>query len=237
MIGWRARIGVIYPADGVLDDEFRRCVPEGVTVHVTRSLLPDMDPPERNIRMAESRDLEEAAKLFTVIKPSCIAYACTAASFIRGVGYDTEIIRRIEDVSGTRATTTSTAVVEALKELEIGKLAVVAPYVDEVCLRLKHFLQDSGFEVVSLETLGLAKDIFKASPGEVYQLVKAADRSDADALFISCTNLRALEIIDALEQDIGKPIVNANQATMWHALRLSKIHGQLNGLGCLYRSF
>ena len=76
--------------------------------------------------MAESTDVEDAARSFSLIEAGCVAYACTAASFTCGVGYDSEIIKRIEAVSGSPATTTSTAVVAALQKLGVRKLAVAA---------------------------------------------------------------------------------------------------------------
>ena len=186
--------------------------------------------------MAEGMDIDEAARTFSLIGIGSVAYACTAASFIRGVGYDTEIIKRIEEASGDPATTTTTAAVAALRELGVRRLAVAAPYEDEVCERLQRFFEDSGFEVVSLMNLGLSGVDIGAVPSEqVYALGKKAATPEAEGLFISCTGFRTIEILDPLEQYIGKPVVSANQATMWHALRIAGIHAQLDGLGSLYR--
>jgi maleate isomerase len=241
MIGWRGKIGVIYPSDGILDGEFWRCVPPGVSVHVTRSLTSlfmasDLSPAQRLEAMVESRDIDDAARTFSLIGAGCVAYACTSASFIRGAGYDGEIIRRIEAASGSPATTTTTALVAALRELGVRRLAVAAPYKDEVCARLRTFFDDSGFDVVSLKNLNLFGMALGAVPSEqVYALGRQADTPEADGLLIACTAFRAVEILDALEQDLGKPVVSANQATMWHALRLARIDARLDGLGRLFR--
>ena len=108
MVRSGGRIGVIYPSDGVLDHEFWRCVPDDVSVHVTRSLSsanldPSLSPAQKHVVMAESTDVEDAARSFSLIEAGCVAYACTAASFTCGVGYDSEIIKRIEAVSGSPA--------------------------------------------------------------------------------------------------------------------------------------
>ena len=241
MTGCPGRIGVIYPSDGILDGEFWRCVPRGVSVHVTRSLSsaslsPDLSYAQRHVIMAESTDIEDAARTFALIEADCVAYACTGASFARGVGYDTAIVRRIEAASGSRATTTTTAAVAALGELGVRKLAVAAPYEDEVCARLRKFLQDSGFEVINLENLGLrGMDIGAVPSQQVYALGKRATIPEADGLFISCTALPTVDILDSLEQHLGKPVVSANQATIWHALRIAGIDARLEGLGRLYR--
>ena len=236
------RIGVIYPSDGVLDFEFWRCVPPGVSVHVTRSLSPQitdgtLTESQRHTQMAESEDLDEAAATFALIGANSVAYACTAASFTRGVGYDTEIIRRIEVSSGAPATTTSTAAVAALQELGVTRVAVAAPYEDAVCEQLRRFMSDSGLDVVSLKNLGLhGMDTGGVPDDRVYALGLEAMSQEADGLFISCTGLRTIGFLDALEEELGKPVVSANQATMWHALRIGGIDANLEGLGRLYRT-
>ena len=236
------RIGVIYPSDGVLDHEFWRCVPPGVSVHVTRVLSsaamdPSLKESARHTMMAESTDLDDAARTFSLIGASAVAYACTAASFTRGVGHDRDIIDRIGSGSGNPATTTSTAAVAALQALGVRKLAVAAPYEDEVCERLRRFMSDSGFDIVSLKNLGLSgMDIGKVSDDGVHALGVEAMSDDADGLFISCTGLRTIEVVEALENDLGRPVVSANQATMWHALRIGGIDAKLDGLGQLYRT-
>ena len=114
---------------------------------------------------------------------------------------------------------------------------MAAPYLDEVCARLRRFLEESGFTVTSLENLNLhGLAIPGVSDAEVWQLGKRADRPEADAVFLSCTNLRTLDVLDALERDLGKPVVSSNLATMWHALRLAGLRPRLDGLGSLYRS-
>ena len=239
MTGPGGGIGVIYPPDGVLDGEFWRCVPPGVSVHVTRThdrLDFSSGLVQLHLNMVESTAIDDAARTFSLIEPGCVTYACTAASFSRGVGYDTEIIKRIEAASGSRASTSSTAVVAALRELGVRRLAVAAPYPDEVCDRLRTFLEDSGFEIVKLTNLGLAGMEIGAVPIEqVHELGVQADTPDAEGLFISCTSLRTVDILDALEKQLGKPVVSSNQATMWHALRIAGIEAKVEGVGRLLR--
>ncbi len=238
MIGWRARIGIIYPEDGLLDADFYRCAPEGVSVHVTRSfhqMTSDQLDLGMAAAMASSEDLESSAKTFMQIEADCIAYACTAASFSRGIGYDQELIGRLEEVSRTKATATATASVQALKALGAKRISVVAPYGKEVSEQLRKFLEETGFDVLSLEYLGCADlDIPKIDPGRIYRLAKSATRDHTDAIFISCTNFRAFEVVVPLENDIKKPVVTANQATMWHALTLAGVNQTQSHLGRLF---
>ena len=235
MIGWRARIGIIQPGDAMLDHEFFECVPPNVSVHLTRTEYPvELTPPERVLALATSPHIEAAAKTFKVIKPTVVAYACTAASFFRGIGGDADISARISGVLGVPATTTSTGVVAGLTALGVRRVAVLAPYVEAVANKLMEFLSASGFTVVHRKAVGLQLGYPDVPPWEVYRLAREAFVPSAEALFISCTNFRSLEVIAALEGDTGRPALSANQCTMWHALRLAGIREPLPGLGRLF---
>lgn len=235
-MSWRGRLGIIYPADGALDDEYWRLLPPGMTVHFTRIAVSGEEVKAKIYEeQARSSDIEQAAGDLTIIRPSAIAYACTTGSFIRGVGGDLDIIDRIEAATDVPGTTTSTAAVRALRALDVSKLAVVTPYAGVVNERLHSFLADSGFDVVSFQSLELTREIFLQPAGAAYWLARETDVPEAEAIFIACTNFRTLEVLDALEQDLGKPVVSANQATVWDMLRLAGISPNLEGRGTLYR--
>ncbi|MFW6115975.1 MAG: aspartate/glutamate racemase family protein [Chloroflexota bacterium] len=231
---WRARLGIVYPADGALDDEYWKLVPDGVTVHITRFEATDEQTVEVFEEQANSPDIETAASHLAVIGLDAVAYACTSGSFIYGAGKDADIIRRMEEASGVPCTTTSTALVKAARTLEVRRLAVAAPYPDDVTERLRVFLEGNGFDVVSLKGLGLTHGIYAQPAGAAYRLAKETDVPEAEAVLISCTNFRTVEILDALERDLRKPVVSANQATMWEMLRLAGINPRLEGKGALY---
>lgn len=129
MRGWRARIGVIYPADGLIDEEYWRLAPNGVSILITRIGVPD-EPVSVAMatKVGETDEIEQAAKCLKIVRPNVIVYACTSGSFVKGTGWDLEIADRIEKASGVKATTTSTAIVEAMRTLKIRKVAVAAPY-------------------------------------------------------------------------------------------------------------
>ncbi|HNS50903.1 MAG TPA: aspartate/glutamate racemase family protein [Anaerolineae bacterium] len=234
-MSWRARLGIIYPADGAIDDEFWGFVPKGVTVHITRFWAPDDQRVEVFEAQADSLDIDHAAGYLMAIPLDAIAYACTSGSFIRGLGGDLEIIERMEKASGVPCTTTSTALVRAAQALQVKRLAVAAPYPAPVTERLSTFLEQNGFEVTSIKLLGLAEGIYLQPVGEAYRLAKEANTPDAEAVIISCTNFRTLELLDAMEQDLGKPVIGAVQATVWDSLRLAGVHPRCEGLGALFR--
>ena len=234
----KAVLGVVYPYDADIDDELRQFLPEGVELRSAHTPAPTEDVTvELLTRMAGNSDIEEAAMELVPFGPDCIAYACTSGSFVRGVGYDEEISRRIKSKTGVAATTTSTGMVNALRALGIKRVAVGAPYLDEVNETLRRFLEDSGFAVAKLYGLDIARgsEIGKLSHEEISRLIRKACTKDADSIFISCTSLRTAAIIDDLERELGKPVVTANQATIWDSLRIMGIKDLPAGLGQLYR--
>jgi len=232
-----AKIGLLYLSDGDLDAEFWQLVPSDVTVHITRTWLPEgpLDA-DAHLALAESQDIEESARRLAVIHPDVIVYADTSITFFRGPGYDQEISQRIQRSTGIPATTTSTAVVRALETLDARRVTVLAPYLDEVSERLRLFLEGNGLEVVGFRSLnlGLGSDIGALASSQVFELAKEADVPRSQGLFISCTALSTVDIIDPLESALGKPVVTSNQATMWRALRMAGIEDHLQGLGTLY---
>lgn len=236
-MSWRAKLGVIYPADGALDHEYWQLVPNGVSVHFTRISVPQEEQTLAVLEaQTETEDIDKAAADLNVIGLDAIAYACTSGSFVHGIGSDMKIIERMENTGGVPSTTTTTAAVRALKALDSKKLSVVTPYPDEINQRLTSFLEASGFEVLKIRGLGLYREIFNQPAGAAYQLAREADDSAADAIFISCTNFRSVEVLQVLEQDLGKPVLSANQVTVWDLLRLAGVHPDNEKYGKLFQS-
>ena len=235
-MSWRAKLGIIYPADGALDHEYWELVPSGVSVHITRISVPQEEQTLEVLEaQTQSEDIDKAATDLNVIHLDAIAYACTSGSFVHGVGSDLEIIHRMETASGVPCTTTTTAAVRALGALGSKSVSVVTPYPDEINARLRIFLESSGFKVVALKGLGLYTEIFNQPASAAYRLARAADSPAADAILISCTNFRSIEVLQELEQDLGKPVLSANQVTVWDLLRLTGVNPDNEKYGKLYQ--
>lgn len=238
-----ARIGIVYPDDPWVDqdlqellDELRRFLPRGVEIVSAHQYVPPgVVGVEEVIAIAGSPDIEIAAQRLMRFQPVCFAYLCTAASFIHGAGHDTEIGDRIREATGVRAVTTSSAVLKALKTLDVKSVATATPYIDALDQKLTAFLEGNGFSVVSQNPLGLTHDQGLHPIETVRQAVLDTDQPDADGIFVSCTGLKTSAIIDDLERMLGKPVVTANQATMWNALQLAGLEPRLPGLGQLFR--
>ncbi len=233
MYGWRGRVGLIVPSSNTtMEEEFRGWIPYGVSLHTARISLKKVNLEELRAMKGE---VERAASLLADAKVDVIVYGCTTGSLVGGKGYDEEIKDSIEKVTGIRAVVTATAVLEALRELKAKKISVITPYIDEVNKKEKEFLEVNGFEVIDIKGLQIEDnvEIGKLQPESVYRLAKSVNLDSADALFISCTNLRTFEVIDYLEVDLGIPVISSNSATLWSTLRALGIHESIIGLGTL----
>jgi len=170
---------------------------------------------------AMNRDIETCARYLASAEVDVICYACTSGSFMGGAGADRGVVERISAASaGTTAIPASTAVVDALSHLGVYRVSVVTPYLDEVNDDLANFLSGAGFVVQSIvgRRHRLNRDIAAETPDRILQFARASAAPGAEALFLSCTNWRALEIVDELESLLGIPIVTSNQALIWKAL-------------------
>ena len=243
MYGWRGRIGLLVPSTNyTVEMEFHRAIPEGVSVHTARCELRDTASTDAD-RVAAiiemSKGVSLAARSVAGVRPKVIAWACTAGSFMKGIGHDLELIEQIERETGITALTTSTAVVDALKALNLRKIAVATPYIERISQEEKAFLEKSipGLEVTEIRGLGIMTGFEKGTlePNSAYRAAKEMDSPGAEGLFISCTAWRTFEIIEQLENDLGKPIITSNQATLWASLKTLGIRG-MDRYGSLLRS-
>ena len=232
--GWRARIGLIMPSSGTNPEhEFHQYAPEGVTVVTQRVLFERVDP----VGLQEMGDrVYEAAEMLARAHPDIIIFGCTSGSLIKGIGYDQEIIERIQTRTGIKALTTSSAVILALKALNAHKLVVTTPYIDAVNEIEQKFLEDNGFEGLNIKGLqNLDPDLMPLEPlHRLYHLTKEALVPEADTIFISCTGLGIAHGINMMEKDFRRPLVTSNQASIWGALRSLNIQDDV-GLGELFK--
>jgi len=214
-----------------MEPDFNRMAPKGVTVHSARMLLDDVTP-ESLERMAG--EAEQAARLLSTADVDLLVYGCTSGSLIRGVEWETSLVHRIEAASDTPAVTTAGTVVEALRALGARKIRVFTPYTDPVNRLEKTFLEAHGFQVASIRGMGLVDNlkIGRVIPAEIERLVEPGP--GADCIFISCTNLPAVPLIQALEERHRTPVVTSNQASMWAALKRLGKPG-VEGYGALLR--
>jgi len=216
-------IGVVAPFDFALDRELWDCVPPHVTLYLTRT--PAVAMPVDVTFAEEVGDPDVVARAvadLAACEPAVTVYACTSGSFVGGVAGEAALRTAMEAAAGRPALTTSGALVEALRACNARRVAVATPYTAALSDRLVTFLAEAGFTPAGVADLGLTGAIPAVSTATVTDLVLAASGFDADAIFVSCTNLRTLHVLPDLEQRVGRPVISANQVTMWSALRLAR---------------
>lgn len=213
-------VGVIAPFDLAMDRELWRWTPDNVTLYVTRTpFVPVPMNVEMAAMIADESAIHSATRDLLSPEPEVVAYACTSGSFIHGVTGERGLLRVMRDAGAPEAVTSSGGLVQALEVLDVSRIAVATPYVESVTERLHGFLDENGIKVVTSVGLGLLGQIWKVNYQQVVDIVRSADRPEAEAMLISCTNLPTYEIIGPLERELGKPVITANQVTIWAALR------------------
>lgn len=229
--GWRAKIGLVCPNTG-LTYEYHKYAPEGVAYAIASILFEKVTP---DGLAALGDRVVEGARMVAGAEPDLIVFPCTTGSLIKGIGYDLELIDRIEQATGIKAMTTTTAVISALNAVEAKRIVVATPYPSDVNEIEKIFLEDSGFEVLQIEGLGYnnPRSMGKVTIDQMYHMAKKIDCKEADCIFISCTGIGIIGGIPMMEQDFRKPIITSNQATIWKLLQTLSIQDDL-GLGQLF---
>jgi len=231
--GWRLRIGLIVPSSNTtMEPEFYEMAPEGVSMHTARMRL-------REVRAEALREMGEdaagAAELLSAAGVDLLVYGCTTGSLIGGVEWEKRLMDRVQKSGGAPSFSTASAVIEALRAFNAKKIVVATPYIEELNTLEKNFLEAHGFEAIEMKGLGFVSNlnIGKEPSSTVYRLAREVFKPEADAVFISCTNFRTIEVIEALEADLDRPVVTSNQASMWKALKTGEVRQKIFGYGSL----
>ncbi len=230
------RIGVIVPSSNTtMERELWEMLPEGYSLHVARMRMQQVTPEELR-RMDE--ESERAARELADAQVAAVAYGCTIAIMCREPGYEQEAQRRLEKVARAPVVISATAVLEALRALGIRRVALATPYLDAVAAHEIAFLQAYGVEVVDNRNLNIAENVEVGDqPEEVtYELVHQLDLRQADGILISCAQLPSAGVIEKLEQELDRPVLSTNTATLWALLRRLGQSIPLRGYGRLLAS-
>ena len=236
MYGWRGRIGLLVPSiNTTMETEFWRIAPQGVSVHSARIAGGRHGTPEE-LRGMENAG-KQAAKDVAMVEPDVVVYGCTSGSFFEGPAWNKKIGEQLTEITKAPTVTTAGAMAACLMAGGYKKVDIVTPYVEVTNERLRHFLKAHGIEVATLGTFDML-DMFdhaKIQPDEIYRKVKQIATPQAEAVFIACTQLRALEVLDMLERDLGKPVYSAVQASAWQAYEAMGIDPRIMDCGSLLR--
>ncbi len=164
-----------------------------------------------------------------------VAYGCTAASALIGDAAIREAIQAAKP--GVPVVTPTSAAFDGFTALGVRRITLLTPYTEEVTTALADYFGDGGIEILNACCLGLTDDreIARVSPGSIVAAADAARHPQADALFISCTALRAAGVAQDIEERLGIPVVTSNQALFWRSVRLAGCALPVTGFGQLPR--
>lgn len=235
----RARFGILVPFTNTnLEPDMTLLRPDGVSLHFARLGGYDQDeiPDAEQMHGLGAADLDEPLRLLQGVRPDVILYGCTSATLTHGPVFDRDLAERIAKDSGAATVTAAGALVHALNTLAARRIGFASPYVAAINDMAVGFLAESGIETVARSEVNDVLDNYgqgNLDPQAVFDLGLAADHPNADAIVLSCTDMRSVEIIARLEDRLAKPVISSNQAMMFQAMQLAGLADSMPGYGQL----
>lgn len=241
--GTRACLGlIVLHIDETIESEFRRLTDIGdVAVYTTR--VPSGEQLYEETIRAMAADIPVAARLFPAAADlDVIGYACTSGATIIGPENITEAIRQARRTDGpgsfahTKITDPLTAVKAATRALEVKRLGFLTPYIASVSGAMRAALEAEGLTIGGFGSFETSEEavVARISPDSILQAILRVGRSAAcDAVFVSCTHLRTLDVLTRAEEMLGLPVISSTQALAWHMLRQAGITHRPEGMGRL----
>ncbi len=230
----RARLGfILMSTDLASEPDFIDMVPEGVAIHFTRLKTEDYTTNETLSRHIEHM-ADAASRIQPDLEPDVVSYSCTSGSIV--IGEDRVMAEIKKGAPWAQPMCLVQGVLDALNELAARKIVVGTPYLDEVNTAEAEYLLGKGFEILDVQGLNLTTgtEMGQVTPDFWKTFAIAIDRPDADAIFLSCGGIRALEVAEEIETVTGKPVITSNQAQFWSCLRRAGITDELKGFGRIF---
>lgn len=213
---WQHKLGIIVPSwNTVMEYEFQRMVDASISIHAQR--IKHTDDSEASLKWL-STQAPAAAAMLSHAKVHAVCHGCTASGFLKTPQEDLEQALELSSLMGVPCTTSSSSIAKALRAVGGRRISVASPYEPWLNERVALYLTQAGFEVVAIKGLGTQAHS-TISTEAVMALVHEVMRPQTEAIFVSCSNFRTLDIIPALEAQTGKPVITSNQAALWGTLR------------------
>lgn len=217
-VGSRARLGVLTPDfDPVPESEITAMAPPGISVHSSRIAR---RPKPRGY--AEAPHVDDAVDRLAELAPRAILFGYSSSSYFMERQEENDLRTRVQrKVAGTTFILPTLATVAALRALKIRRIAIMHPpwFSAETNANGERYYRGHGFDVVRCERMSPARTFTEVQPAEVFEQAKALIPTDAEALVVAGNGLRAVGAIAALEAELKRPVVTANQVLLWAALR------------------
>jgi maleate cis-trans isomerase len=235
------RVGFLYPDHAAEDDLpwlVQALFPDRSVVAdvVHTSIGEDAHTVEALRETGRRWRLREGARLLRTHRATVAIWACTSGSFVFGLGGARRQADELAVDFGGPASSTSLAFVSALAALGLQKVAVAGSYPEPLARHFLALLTDAGSTIVNAATRGIftAAQVGRLVTDDVLDLVCDADHPDAQAILVPDTALHTVRSVDRLEAAVGKPVLTANQVSVWEALRLIDARPRHPGLGALF---
>ncbi len=235
--GRRAALGlIVLQADETIEPEFRSLVDlEGVVLYHSRVPSGAEVTPESLAAM--QAEIPAAVRLLPpTARFDVIGYACTSGATIIGEAAVAAAIRSVRP--GVATSDPLTATKAACRALDVRRLGFVTPYVAEVSAAMRRNLEEAGLEIAAFGSFEESEEavVARIAPASVLDaIVRVGAAAECEAVFASCTNLRATGVIAEAETRLGKPVITSNQALAWHMLRLAGLADGQAVAGSLFR--
>jgi maleate isomerase len=245
--GWRARIGVLTPhIDTVPESEFQAMALPGVSIHAARvplgivgdggTIIPQVGQ-ELARSFSEAPHVDAAAALLAAAPLHAIVYAFTSSSYLLGADGDTALKVRLQKSTRSIPVVIATAAAcTALRAVGARRIAIIHPpwFTPDLDRSGAAYFEHQGFEVVHHGPAPLRSDYGDVHAEKIYDWTRRNVPASAEVVFIGGSGFRAIGAVEALEEDLDIPVLTANQATFWHALRLAGVHASVSGYGRLF---
>lgn len=232
-------LGFLYPGHSAEDDypRIEQLLASDIRLDLVHTDIgEDAHRVDALLRMGSAERLAQGVEALRLTGAEAVVWACTSGSFVYGWEGAHEQVRTLAVTAGMPASSTSFAFAHAVQELGVRRVAIGATYPDDVAGLFAEFLRAAGTEVVSVRGSGIITAVEVGTWGEkeLFALAREADHPDAEAILLPDTALHTVSHLPALEQHLSKPVLTANQVTVWEALRLTDRRVNAPELGSLF---
>ena len=235
--GINSKVGLIaLSTDFMIEKDFKKII-ENMNIDLFVNRIRSYYPltKENLIKMGEN--VTEVSKdILPDEKLDCVVYGCTSGTIASG---DDSIKIKINIAKPeAKVVTPSSAAVNALRKMKVKKISIFTPYSEKLNNDVVDYFKKENFIVTSNSYFDILydNDIAKVDPDYLFEVITKMDLGEAEAVFLSCTNLPALNIVDKLEKKLNKIVLSSNQVLIWDTLQNIKKAEPVNGFGKLFLS-
>ena len=229
------RVGLIVLAtDVMIEKDFLKVFKE-VSVDLFVNRITNYNPvTAENLKKMTNNITSVTENILPGEKVDCVVYGCTSGTIISGYDNIKKEIKKAKP--NATVTAPSTAALNALKRKNINKISIVTPYIKSLNDDVVNFFKNNNFEVTSNTYFDIESDvdIGKVDQDQLFEILSTIDHKNAEALFVSCTSLPVLNIIEKLEQKLHMTVLSSNQALIWETLESINRNNSIKGYGSLF---